>query len=54
MVDSVSNSTITAAAISVAEEADVETEPVQNPKSGILDLTILKAELDGEPLPAFT
>ena len=37
MVDSVSNSTITAAANSVAEEAtEVEAAPVQNPKSGLL------------------
>ena len=54
MVDSVSNSTITAAANSVAEEPEVEAESVQNPTSGLLELTILKAELTGEPLPEFT
>lgn len=54
MVDSVSNSTITAAANSVAEEAEVEAAPVHNPTSGLLELTILKAELTGEPLPEFT
>ena len=36
MVDSVSNSTITAAPNSVAEEAEVDATPVQNPTSGLL------------------
>ena len=54
MVDSVSNSTIEAAANNVAEEAEVEAAPIQNPKSGLLELTIVKAELTGEPLPEFT
>ena len=54
MVDSVSNSTITAAANSVAEEVEVEATPVQKASTGLLELSILKAELTGEPLPEFT
>lgn len=52
MVDSVSNSTVTAVANSVAEEQ--EPEEAQNPRSGLLELTILKAELTGDTLPEFT
>ena len=54
MVDSVSNSTITAAANEVAEEVDVEAIPEKNPTTGLLELSILKAELTGESLPEFT
>ena len=52
MVDSVSNSTVTAVANSVAEEQ--EPEETESPKRGLLELTILKAELTGDTLPEFT
>lgn len=52
MVDSVSNSTVTAVANSVAEEQ--EPEEAESPKRGLLELTILKAELTGDTLPEFT
>ena len=54
MVDSVSNSTITAEPNAVAEEAEVETPPEENTTSGLLELTIIKAEFEGDKLPEFT
>ena len=54
MVDTVSNSSIDVAINANAEEADDETTPILNPTSGLLELTIIKAELTGEKIPEFT
>jgi len=54
MVDTVSNSSITADENAAGEKADVETTPILNPTSGLLELTIIKAELTGEKIPEFT